>query len=155
MRHYRKRRRSSIGHEFAEFAPAIFVLLIVILFPMLDLIYLGIGYACGWYLNHLQVREVACVAPGSGPAAAGSALAAWQASGLCRFTNGSQTAAPNITYLYLDTTDPTFPSHCRVTTSVRIQPWLQVPFMGGIPGIGAPVDFTYTAERTQEEKGKN
>ncbi len=151
---YRARGRKSSGHEFAEFAPALFILLVCIVPPMLDLLYLGIAYAAGWYLNHLQCREVACVAPARASDSLARARIAWEGSTLARFVKGRETGS-SAAWKDLIPND-NFPQDTAVvTTNVLIQPFLQIPFMGSIPGIGAPITFTYVSERTQEERGIN
>ncbi|MBC7999280.1 MAG: hypothetical protein IAF58_15120 [Leptolyngbya sp.] len=153
---YRARGRKSSGHEMAEFAPAMFILLVCILPPMLDLLYLGIAYASGWYLNHLQCREVACVAPANSTDALTRARVAWEASTLARFVKGREvTSVPVRWEDRRPPPDLSSQDTAIVTTTVRIQPFLQIPFLGSIPGIGAPVDFTYMSERPQEEYGIN
>ncbi len=151
---YRARGRKSSGHEFAEFAPALFILLVCIVPPMLDLLYLGIAYAAGWYLNHLQTREVACVPPARSSDALARARIAWEDSTLAKFVKGRE-ASSSVTPKDVNPNDNFSPDTISVTTNVLIQPFLQIPFMGSIPGIGAPITFSYTSERTQEERGIN
>lgn len=152
----RARRRSRSGHEFAEFAPALFILLVCILPPMIDLIYLGIAYAAGWYLNHLEVREVACVPDAQKGAAVARAKAAWQASTLASFIKGQEiSCTPQQLNIKPPPPSDLGPDTARVTNTIRVQPFLQIPFLGSIPGIGAPIEFTYTSERPQEEQGIN
>lgn len=153
---YRRKRRTRTGHEFAEMAPALFILLVCILPPMIDLIYLGIAYAAGWYLNHLEVREVACVPPGQENAAVARAKAAWEASTLAAFIKGQEiSVTPQQLNIKPPPPSDDGPDTARVTTVIRVQPFLQIPFLGSIPGIGAPIDFSYTSERPQEEQGIN
>jgi hypothetical protein len=151
---YRARGRKSSGHEFAEFAPALFILLVCIGPPMLDLLYLGIAYASGWYLNHLETREAACAPPSRVSDALARARIAWEASTLAKFTKGREVSAvPNPKDV--NPTDNFSPDTIQVTTQVQVAPFLQIPFMGSIPGIGAPIIFSFTSERTQEERGIN
>ncbi len=151
---YRARGRKSSGHEFAEFAPALFILLVCIVPPMLDLLYLGIAYASGWYLNHLQTREVACAPPALSSDALARARIAWEDSTLAKFVKGRE-AGSNVSARDVNP-DDSFPDDTViVTTNVLIQPFLQIPFLGSIPGIGAPITFTFVSERTREERGVN
>ena len=165
----------------AEFGPALILILIVFLFPMIDLIYLCIAYAAGWYCNHLVVREVACHNPTDVAAmstAITTATTAWGASGLSTFignpsvTNnvafivvskpvlgGSETvtgtfpfppAAPNPTQTV---TTATYVGYCTVTTTMSVKPFVTLPWIGDVPGINAPISFTFGDRRPQEEKG--
>lgn len=151
---YRARGRKSSGHEFVEFAPALFILLVCIVPPMLDLLYMGIAYAAGWYLNHLQCREVACVPPDRASESLARARIAWEASTLAQFVKGRE-AGSTPEWQDRNPNDNFDKDTVIVTTNVLIQPFLQIPFLGSIPGIGAPVTFVYKSERPQEERGVN
>ena len=39
----------------------------------------------------------------------------------------------------------------RVTTSFAVQPFLAIPFPMSVPGLNAPVTFTYSTERALED----
>jgi len=151
---YRARGRKSSGHEFVEFAPALFILLVCIVPPMLDLLYLGIAYAAGWYLNHLQCREVACVPPARKADSLARARVAWEASTLARFVKGRETFS-DAQFEDRNPTDSYPVDTVIVSTRIQIQPFLQIPFLGSVPGIGAPIEFSYRSERPQEEYGIN
>src|SRR5271168_2120678 len=60
---FRHHLRQSGGGQIAELGPALFLLLIVIIFPMFDMVYLGGAWASGWYLNQTESREVASTVP--------------------------------------------------------------------------------------------
>jgi len=152
---YRARGRKSSGHEFAEFAPALFILLVCIVPPMLDLLYLGIAYASGWYLNHLETREAACSPPSRATDALARARIAWEASSLAKFTKGREVSAVRYPIDVNPSDGNVIPDSVRIETQVQVAPFLQIPFMGSIPGIGSPITFKYVSERTQEERGLN
>jgi hypothetical protein len=153
-------RNAKGGSQMAELGPALLVLFVIILVPMLDILYLGLAYAAGWYCNHLVVREVACRQPSQWIAAAGSATKAWQSSGLALFIHANtplnvanfQDASGNPAGSG-QTTPPI--GFCVVSTTITIQPFLPIPFLTSVAGINAPVTFTYSAQRPQEEKGLN
>ncbi len=155
MKFYRNKRG---GSGTVELAPALVVIFIVILVPMLDLLYLGLAYASGWYCNHLVVREVACRDPNSSTAAANAATTAWAATGLAKFIGaGTGAVTNNVTFLLNSVpTVPTPgnpPTSCSVATLVTVQPFLPIPFFMQVEGLNKPVIFSYAAERPQEEKG--
>jgi hypothetical protein len=116
----RHRLRQSGGGQIAELGPALFLLFLVVLFPMFDMVYLGGAWASGWYLNQTEAREVASAVPDttnvplqSNPTPACPAgvdvtpllasgttqpyinidakLAYWQSSGMSKFCSGNQT----------------------------------------------------------------
>lgn len=158
IRHSRSRKGS-----IAELGPALFILIIVILVPLMALICVGLGFACGWYLNFMSVRAAATVPKAQAAGALTNMEAAWRGSGLPAFTGasvGSNTAAyfdtaPNIIPARPATSNsPAEPQRTIVaddlvvvTTVVTINPFVSVPF---IP-IG-PMTFTYKGERPVEEK---
>lgn len=59
----RKKTRFCQGSAITETGPAIFILFIMILFPLIDLMYMALAYSIVWYLNHLEVRELAVRVP--------------------------------------------------------------------------------------------
>ena len=50
-------KRKQRGSAISEMAPALFLLLVVAVFPVLDLIFDGLGYCACVTLNNLQLRE--------------------------------------------------------------------------------------------------
>src|ERR1700677_955799 len=77
MRHSRRRRK---GPALAEFGPAIFIILVVILYPMIDFLYMSTAYCYGCSCNHLVVRNVATTDPTNAAAvgtAVSNAVTAW------------------------------------------------------------------------------
>ncbi len=147
MKFYRNKKG---GNGTVELAPALLVIFVVILIPMLDLLYLGLAYAAGWYCNHLVVREVACRRPAEAGAAATTATAAWAASGLASFIGANAGSVTNTPAFNPGLVNPV---SVTVTTSVVVRPFLPIPMFMQIQGMNAPVTFTYAAERPQEEKG--
>jgi hypothetical protein len=158
MKFYRNKKG---GSGTVELAPALVVIFIVILIPMLDLLYLGLAYAAGWYCNHLVVREVACRDPVVTPppanspgTAAGDATAAWAATGLAKFIGaGAGAVVNNISFTPNPTNPAAGPVSCTVGTVITVQPFLPIPFFMKVQGMNQPVAFAYSAERPQEEKG--
>ncbi|MBX3076322.1 hypothetical protein KF707_13610 [Candidatus Obscuribacterales bacterium] len=160
-------RRNRKGNQIAEFGPAIFILIIAILIPMLVMIYVGFGFCCGWYLNFMSVRAAAVAQKANLQQALDAQLAAWNASGLPQFAgatmiaNGGPPDGSSIsTIRYNVDTDldltpgpnggPRQPVELDdfvcVVTKVRISPLLQIPL---IPI--QPWEFTYRSERPIEE----
>lgn len=162
----RRLRRNSKGNQISEFGPAIFILILAILIPMLVLIYIGFGFCCGWYLNFMSVRACAVVHTNTMPQAIAAQEAAWNASGLPQFAGAtviSNTPTRYSTQTDLDLTpapvDPItgmgggprqqreLDNFVRVITVVRITPLLQLPLVQINPWT-----FTYNSERPIEEK---
>jgi hypothetical protein len=128
--------RKASGGQIAELGPALFIICILILIPVMDLVYMCGAYASGWYLNQLEAREVASTLPdvsgnplGSNPppgnwppgtnvtASVNGAttqpyidintkLTVWANSGIALFCGGQQT---NIWVYYDGVANPTAP----------------------------------------------
>ncbi|MBK9142936.1 MAG: hypothetical protein IPM23_10605 [Candidatus Melainabacteria bacterium] len=141
----RRFRRNREGNQIAELAPALLIIFVLFLFPMMVIIYMGLGFGCGWYLNHMCTRAAALVEEAAMPAALASQEAAWMSSGLAAFT-GASVVSNNAARINTDA-DPEM-DIVRVTTVVQLQPFVSIPF---IPLQPLPV--TYNGERPVEETG--
>lgn len=142
MRRFRRRKD---GNQIAELAPAIFIILVVFLFPMMVLVYIGLGYTCGWFLNHMSTRAAAIVPPTAMAGAIGNQQATWEASGLAAFTRA--TVLSNVA-TRIDTNGDSVDDLVRVTTRIQVEPLAIIPF---IPL--RPLPFEYIGERPVEEQG--
>ncbi|MBU6452520.1 MAG: hypothetical protein KGS72_12115 [Cyanobacteria bacterium REEB67] len=159
----RQRRSARGGSQIAELAPALLILFIVVLFPMLDIMYLGLGYCCGWYLNHMSSRACATVQPTAADYAAACAAmnANWSASSLSGFTGStvvSNAADPPV----LPTGPASNQTNALVTvrTQVQVHPFFtlaSVPLINSlqIDGLTRPITFKYTDSVPMEETGSN
>jgi len=146
MRFYRTRKG---GTNTVELAPALFILLIVVLIPCLVIIHIGLAYACGWYANHLATREAACAGPINRQTAADGATAAWAASGLGKFVHAPP-PSNLVTSNPAGGPDPNGYQEVTVTTTVKVLPLFQLPFVAN-----GPVTFQYSATRPYEERDQN
>ena len=206
-----KRKRSCHGGtSMAEIGPALFILIVAVMIPLLDLMLLSMSYAAGWYLNHLVTRECAVHDPTTRlptdpitvananpiiltdqiPTAVGIADSTWKKSMLCGLAQAqNSTSTHKVTFI--DTSNTQYVSSyscdgtgvvtlglqktpapaavaasagppavassnvvtCNVQTQVTVKPIFVVPFIGNVPGLSAPITFTYAGQRPQEEKG--
>jgi hypothetical protein len=179
MKNHRKR----TGQAIAEFGPAVFIIIIVVLIPILDLLFLGVAYAAGWYENHLVVREVVCHDPTDGAAintATANSTTAWQNSGLCLGLGGpTKCNVQNTVQFYIvdsvsdeilggpvlagsacqphevppGSGDFHWVGYANVQTQITVAPFLTLPWIGPCQGINQPITFTFADQRPQEEKG--
>jgi hypothetical protein len=152
-------RRSFIGSSVSEMGPALFILLLVVLFPMLDLLYLGLGYAASWYLNHLEIRELAIRSPAQSSAALKEVDNLWANSGFGHLVGATVSSITHSGPAYdPDTSVPPDPlGFVKITTTVTIEPFLkQAPVgLNSVPGLGKAVTFSFSDRRPQEEKGRD
>lgn len=159
-----RRRRNKRGSQLAEFGPMVFVILVIIMVPMIDLIYLGLGYCAGWFANHLAVREAACADPngnfGSGGTslktrtqAAQDAVDTFMSSPIGKFFHGVRVSV-NVSNKALAASATVTVNTTTVTTVAQILPLLPgLPWFKDIDGLGKAVNFTFADERPQENTG--
>lgn len=158
-----KVRRKSTGGQIAELAPALLILFLVILFPMIDLLYLSIGYCAGWYLNQMTAKACATVKTADYVPAANAMKTAWEGSGLAAFTGAVvvQNAGTPVNFgtaVDRETGKPM--QFMQVETQVQIKPFLSLgglPFMAAlnIDGLTRPITFRYVDNRPMEETNEN
>jgi hypothetical protein len=150
-----QRKRSPKGSAISEFGPALMVLFLVTLFPMINLIYLAAGYAAAWYLNHMESRELAVRAPAQASRVLEDVDKQFIDSGLAKFIKLQSTKIQHTGPTYEPSTEK--PEFVALTTGVEIPPFFTVgvPGLDKVPGVGAPITFTATARRSQEEKGQD
>lgn len=159
-----RRRRKSTGGQIAELAPALLLLFIVILFPMLDIMYLGLGYCAGWYLNQMTARACATVAPAEYTTACTNMNNSWSGSSFANFTGASviKNKADPVDFkgTAVDRETGESMKFVLVNTQVQVNPFFSlasVPFLNtlNIDGLTRPITFNYIDKRPQEETGVN
>ena len=154
------------GGSIAEFGPALFVLLIIGFFPLLDMLQVMVGYGGCWYLNSqqsdlaaqsLRVRTVS-------PATTGTfvnqtdvqtqldTLATdWKKTPLGCLSK-LQSATTTIAGPTLSGTTGTYLTcYVQVTTAVKCASFLTIPFFSNVPGLGADVNISITGQRVVED----
>ena len=126
---------------------------------MLDIIYLGIGYCSGWWLNQMTTRACATVPPTGWTGARDNMNTAWSSSSLAQFT-GATIVANNFKPPQTLAGGDEFDQFVEVNTQVKVNPLVSlasVPFLSAlsIDGLTKPVTFNYNDKRPMEETGKN
>lgn len=162
--------RGQKGSNIAEFGPALFVLLIMMFFPLLDFLGMAADYCLAAYCNYAMNRELACrtVADGIGGAVPASGTTSpfplTEATGKPVYndiiTNGVATTgfgqflglSPSTCDVQAGYTNPSDGSQPSVTsqTSVTTQPFVSVPWFSPIPGLNAPFKITISSSRPRE-----
>ncbi len=145
-----KSTRAQHANAIAEIGPALFILLILIAFPLIDLLGLALVYNAGAILNGIQVREAALepfssVNDSSGTVKKGLADA-WSQSGIGQFCKLEGKPETTITYKSGFGGDKIV----VVTTSLVASPIVPIPFFNAVPALGAPVPLSYTSEHVVE-----
>jgi hypothetical protein len=156
MKMQNRRNLRERGSALNEIGPALFILLIFIFFPCLDLLSMAAGYASCMYLNQLQAKEAAVDPASDAKVQSGkvrkTVVDNWLQNGVGRFVK--TTSYPNTTVSYHDgQTDPTTKITDKivtVTTTIECLPFLTIPFFFPIPGLSAPMSFTFSTNATME-----
>ena len=152
-------KRSQRAAALSEFAPALFLLLIFGLFPVIDAIFIGVDYASARYLNELQLREAQKL-PRTQCLDEGGIIIKeipkqWQQSLLGGLHNPDKQVVTKVDYIPVpwqpvgsnQTVNFWFVS---ITTDVSFRPFLSLPLLTGVPGLGAPISFSVSGRRPVE-----
>lgn len=162
--------------SIAELGPVLFIFFILIMFPLLDLSAMGISYVTAQILNWDLVRELSLVPEQASNRLDSSShedrlkqmaearIEYWRNSGWGKFCgiNSAEQAPPlpgtalyskngiNCTYSIRNLSVGTG-RYLTVTTSMRVKPFISIPLMDSIPGIGASMPFSFSGEKLIEE----
>lgn len=164
-----KNRRPS-GSAITEMGPALFVL-VILFFPMLDLVQMGASYALANTYNQTVSREIAFLRPELATQAINTVNAGIDANALYRFLRIVTRRVDSVQFLNLANNPVTLPAandtsnaanntrrniaKVRVTTTMIVTPFVTCPFFNNVPGVSAPLPFVCTSDRPQDEKGLN
>lgn len=146
--------RRASGNTLCEFVPVMWILIMVVFFPILDLLSLTSAYVVVYTMNSVQVREAALMprsACETGPKITTQIPSQWMDSGPGRFANmSSQTTTVRYTAA---TTDDTGIQDWLVSvdTACTFKPFLTVPFPISVAGLNAPMTITMSGERPVED----
>ncbi len=142
--------RDQNGSAMTELGPALLILLVAIFFPLLNLSTIGLTYFCCGTLTDLQANKAALLPASLATSDTGpvkkSVVDAWKATGLGAFANLAQPPITTVSYTMIGTTP-----YAEVSTQFAANPLMTVPFIPGVPGISAPVQFTFTSKRVVED----
>jgi hypothetical protein len=148
-----KFKRRTNGTAITETGPALFLLFIVILFPLIDPLYMGVAFAIVWYLNHLEVRELSVRVPTETVTALTNVDQLFTSTGFGSFIGLTM---PRISHpLPGSATYSGTPTTVTCMTVATVDPFLTIPFFTGIPGMNEACTFQVTSTRLQEEEGIN
>ena len=148
-----KTRRQPSGSAILEFGPALWVLLILVIFPMVDLTAISMQYCCVWYLNHMVAQDL-----GS------SDFSDWAntVQQTCkRFDNIGAAVFAKIVDVEQDYTNVPEditngnPAFVIVTTKVDCTPFLTVPLPMAVPGLNSNMQLCATSTRMWETFNPN
>ena len=148
-------RRQRNGQALSEAGPAMLVLLCFVVFPLLVVVYVGLGWACGWFLNQTCCRTAAMTGDLNSDGTVSLSemqvrmkpdVDAWEESGLRAFTNAKVLDYTAVRYRRHPIRPVGPPNFVRATTTIEMDPFLHI---SAFPMHG--FTFTYNAERPIEE----
>lgn len=142
--------RSFGGSSITELGPVLLFIIIAVFFPLLNLSVIGLTYFCCGTLTDLQA-EKAAVLPKSetqdnGGPVKNALPAEWEQTGIGKFAHLSEPPQTDVTFLVEGSVQKV-----RVSTTFSASPFMKIPFIPGVPGISAPVLFTFTSKRVVED----
>lgn len=153
-------KRAGKGAAIAEFAPALAILILVVFLPLLDLMPILIGYVCCGYINSqqsdlaaqsLRARGTSFTNQGEVQPRLDTLATDWQSSALGKLAKLNSATTTIAGPLNSSHHGGYMTCYVRVTTTSQCSPFLLIPFMGAVPGLGAPVNFSISSERVVED----
>lgn len=162
-----RRHRSSSAQTTSEFVPVFMFFMLVIFFPMLDMIAMAALYGCGMILNAEQTREASLVANrGSTGAAETTAVSdaegqrkarvkrvqqEWAKNGFGHFFKLKEPMTDPVITITTEGTGANADQYVHVNTSITGDPFLNIPFPLQVQGLNTPMTFNYSQERLIEQ----
>lgn len=143
--------RKSKGSAITEFGPSLFLFLIIIFFPLLDMLGMAAVYGTCWYANFMCCRELAVRREGEKDNVVTEVNTAFGNSGFSKFV-GIGDVNKDIKHVVTYST-PTPGQQATVTceTTVVAKPFISVPVpLITAPGLNAPMTFTIGSQRPRE-----
>ena len=135
-------KRQSRGSAMTEMGPALFLLLICAVFPIVDVIFAGVTYCTCMAANDMELNEAAKVPSTEAVDTVNEILGRWQFSGLGQFVGLTQ--QPVVKISYPDS------QYVVVSTTFSVKPLLPIPFFVGVPGLNAPFIYTIADRKLLE-----
>ncbi|MBI2812118.1 MAG: hypothetical protein HYX67_14980 [Candidatus Melainabacteria bacterium] len=144
-----RRRR---GQAISETGPALFVLLVMIFFPLLDVLAMGLQFCCSWYLNHEATHELAVSKFADWNTALDQIKQKFDNTGVPKFAHmvGGQ---HTFTSIPADVATG-LPAQVNNKTSVTCKPFLNIPLFFPVAGVNQDITFSFTTVATWETYDK-
>jgi hypothetical protein len=145
--------RNRNGYTIAEMGPALFLLLIMGIFPMLDLIFAGSAYTACLLLNQLELREAARLPASQVDNAMVLIAHEWQFSGIGQYAGVMTDPLTQYSYSIVpieNSSGHQTEAYITLTTTVTLRPFLPIPFFNAVPALGAPVSYSISGRRLLE-----
>lgn len=151
----RAKLRRATGGTIAEFGPALWILLICIFFPLVDMLAMALSYGLCVVLNTNQVKEAALLPRTDATDPSGTVMKKipemWE-NGMGHFVRMSGQPLTQVAYRTgQQGTDQITDQIVGVRTTINCNPFLSVPVpFVTCPGLNAPMVFQITSEKPME-----
>ena len=139
--------RSNSGSALSEMPPALFILVFFALFPVFNLISMGITYCSCTLLNNLELREAARTPNSQLIANLSSLQQSWQTSPVGQYAGLVCPPETDVSYSNNKGSD----TYVTVSTVFTAKSFFNIPFFKGVPGLGAPWTYTIAGARVLED----
>lgn len=148
-------RRNKHGSAIVETGPALYIFLLMVFFPLLDVMHMACAYSMAWLLHSYELRELSVRTPASAAAALGEIDNQFitRSTGLAAFLGVTPASISHPAPTYLP--NAVNPTEVSLTTTVAVKPLLVIPILPGTPGLNAPMPFKFSGTTSQEENDKN
>ena len=145
-------RRSKKGSAITEFGPSLFLFIIVIFFPLLDMLGMAAVYCTCWYANFMCTRELSVRREGDRPEVVKEVNKAFDGTGFARFIgidNIDDDMKHEVSYQDKGANGEQATVTCN--TTVKAKPFINVPIpFVQAPGLNSDVTFTIGSQRPRE-----
>lgn len=148
-----KTSRARSGSAILEFGPSLWVLLILIIFPLSDLMAISMQYCCSWYLNHLVAQDLSTSEFSDWSNTVQQVRTRFDATGAQKFARMVD-VEHDYTNVPADAGKGT-PAFLIATTKVDCQPFLTVPLPMSVPGLNSNMQLCITSTRMWETFNPN
>ncbi len=145
MQQYNKSMRSIRGSAISEMPPAMIVLFFFAVFPLVNLIFLGVVFASCVSLNTIELREAARTPRSQLTAVLTLLQEDWQTNILGHLTGTIATPESNFSYTNIGED-----SYVSVATTFNLKPFIPIPFFNQIPALGKSWSFSVKGKRVLE-----
>jgi hypothetical protein len=142
--------RKKSGSAITEMGPALFILIFVGVFPLLDLIFAGSAYCACVLLNNLELREASRIPASQLDNSMTQVAQNWKTSGIGQFAGilgDPQTQYDYSTVRIDGSATAGNEVYVNVATTVTLRPFMPIPFLNSIPVLGAPVTYIIHGRR--------
>jgi len=141
-----KSAQSNCGSTLSEIPPALFLLIFVAVFPVVNFIIMGLTYCSCTLLNNLELREAARTPNSQLAPVIASVQQKWQSTTLGQLTGLASPPLADVTYS-TNGSD----TYVTVSTVFTAKSFFNIPFFKGVPGLGGTWTYKIAGNSVLED----